>query len=182
MLKSAYTGIKWVDPSATVVTGGTAPAPDAADGTDYQPATWLKGLYARGAKRYFDAVGHHPAAYPFNPLEPHSWNAYTQTQVLHDVMASHNDGAKKVWGTEIGAPTGTGERVLTERQQAQWVYDYYIGWNTILAPITGPLIWMPLRDAGTDPTRRTDNMGLVHHDRTPKPAYNTFYFIMATGV
>jgi hypothetical protein len=182
MLKSAYAGIKWVDPSATVVTGGTAPAPDAADGTEYQPETWLQGLYARGAKGFFDAVGHHPAAYPFNPLEPHSWNAYTQTQVLHDVMAAHGDGAKKVWGTEVAAPTGTGDRVLTETQQAQWVRDYYIGWNTVLRSITGPLVWMPLRDAGSDPSAREDNMGLIHRDRTPKPAYNTYRFIMAAGV
>jgi hypothetical protein len=182
MVKSAYTGIKWVDPGATVVTGGTAPAPDAADGTDYQPVTWLKDLYARGGKGYFDAVGHHPAAYPFNPLEPHPWNAYTQTQDLHDVMASHGDAAKKVWGTEVAAPTGTGDRVLTETQQAKWVRDYYIGWNTVLRPITGPLIWMPVRDAGTDLSAREDNMGLLHHNRTPKPAYDTFRFVMAAGV
>ena len=182
MLKSAYSAIKWVDPSATVITGATAPAPDAADGTDYSPETWLNGLYARGAKRYFDAVGHHPASFTTNPLEPHSWNAYTQTQVLHDVMALHNDGAKKVWGTEVAAPTGWSERALTEAQQARWVYDYYIGWNTILRPITGPLIWMPVRDAGHDLTVRTDNMGLLHHDGTPKPAYDTYRSIMATGV
>ena len=50
MLKSAYPAIKWADPAATVVTGGTAPAPDAADGTEYQPETWLKGLYREGRR------------------------------------------------------------------------------------------------------------------------------------
>jgi hypothetical protein len=182
MLKSAFGGIKWADPFATVITGGTAPAPDAPDGTEYEPATWLRGLYARGAKGSFDAVGHHPTAYPFNPLEPHSWNAYTQTQVLHDVMASHGDGAKKVWGTEVAAPTGTGDDVLTEAQQAQWVRDYYIGWNTVLRSVTGPLIWMPLRDAGTDLNAREDNMGLIRRNRSLKPAYDTYRFVMAAGV
>ena len=97
-------------------------------------------------------------------------------------MAAHGDGAKKVWGTEIAAPTGTGDRVLTEAQQAQWVRDYYLGWNTELRSITGPLIWMPLRDAGTDAAAREDNMGLIHRNRVPKPGYDAFRFIMALGV
>jgi hypothetical protein len=182
LLKASYPAIKGADPDATVITGGTAPAPDAADHTDYQPETWLRGLYARGAKNFFDAVGHHPAAYPFNPLEPHDWNAYTQTLVLHEVMTARGDGAKKVWGTEIGAPSGTNERALTEARQAQWVRDYHLGWNTMLGGITGPLIWMPLRDAGTDLAAREHNMGLVRRDWSQKPSYLMYRFIMAVGV
>ena len=102
MLKSAYVSIKSVDPTATVVTGGTAPAPDAADGTEYTPETWLRALYSNGARGFFDAVGHHPYAFPVNPLEPHPWNAYTQVAVLHVVMTAAGDGNKKIWGTEMG--------------------------------------------------------------------------------
>ena len=35
-----------------------------------------------------------------------SWNAFTQTKDLHDIMVQNGDGAKKIWGTEAGAPTG----------------------------------------------------------------------------
>ncbi|MGZ4674989.1 MAG: beta-xylosidase [Acidimicrobiia bacterium] len=182
MLKASYAGIKFADPSATVITGGTAPAPDAADGSDYRPETWLRGLYARGAGNSFDAVGHHPYAFPFNPLEPESWNTFTMTTTLHDIMAAHGDGAKKVWGTEMGAPTGTDEQTLTENQQAQWVHDYFIGWNTTLRDITGPLVWMPLRDAGTNIANRWDNMGLLYNNGFPKPAYLWFKAVMAQGV
>ena len=182
LLKAAYRSIKFVDPHATVVTGGTAPAPDAADGSDYQPETWLKGLYARGAKGSFDAVGHHPANYPGNPLEPHPWNAYTNTTKLHDIMTMYGDGAKKVWGTETAAPTGTSSQALTEAKQAEHLRDYYLGWNTQLRGITGPLIWMPLRDAGTDRAARDENMGLVHRDYSPKPSYTMFKLAMAAGV
>jgi hypothetical protein len=182
LLKASYAAIKGADPAATVITGGTAPAPDAPDHTDYQPVTWLRGLYARGAKGSFDAVGHHPAAYPFNPLEPHDWNAYTQTLALHAVMTERGDGAKKVWGTEIGAPSGTADRALTEAKQAQWVHDYHLGWNTILAGLTGPLIWMPLRDAGTDLSAREQNMGLLRRDRSAKPSYSMYRWIMIAGV
>jgi hypothetical protein len=182
MLKSAYQGVHFVDPLATVVTGGTAPAPDAADGTDYSPATWLRDLYARGAKGFFDAVGHHPYMFPTNPLEAHPWNAFTQTLVLRQIMVDNGDAAKKIWGTEMGAPTGTATDVLSEAQQAQWVHDYYLGWNTSYASFTGPLIWMELRDSGTNLADKWQNMGLLHHDRTPKPAYAMYLQITTTGV
>lgn len=182
MLKSAYSGIKSADPSATVITGGTAPAPDAADGTDYQPETWLRGLYARGAKGSFDAVGHHPYSFPVNPLEAHSWNAFTQTATLHNVMTANGDGSKRVWGTEMGAATGTDSGVLTEAQQAQWVRDYYRGWNTTFRDITGPLIWMQLRNSGTNPAKKWENLGLQHRDRRVKPAYGVFQEVMRVGV
>ena len=88
MVKSAYAAIKAADPDATVLTGGTAPAPDAADGSDYQPTTWLRMLYDRGAGGSFDGVASHPYAYPFSPLTDKDWNAYRQTEYLHDVMAA----------------------------------------------------------------------------------------------
>ena len=97
-------------------------------------------------------------------------------------MTENGDGAKKVWGTEIGAPSGTDERALTEAEQAQWVRDYHLGWNTMLGAITGPLIWMPLRDAGTDLGARDQNMGLLRRDRSEKPSYVAYRMIMAAGV
>ena len=182
MLKASYTAIKAVDPNATVVTGGTAPAPNAADGTEYTPETWLRGLYARGARGYFDAVGHHPYMFPTNPLDAHWWNAFTQTQTLYDVMVANGDGAKKVWGTEMGAPTGTDPEALTETQQVQWVQDYYRGWNTTFRAFTGPLVWFELHDEGTNIANRWDNLGLQRLDRTPKPAYAAYQQVMGSGV
>ena len=79
---------------------------DAADSTDYEPTTWLQGLYARGAGGYFDGVAHHPYSFPCDPLTNAVWNSFTQTPVLYFVMAANGDGNKKVWGTEVGAPTG----------------------------------------------------------------------------
>ncbi len=182
MLKSAYVSIKSVDPTATVVTGGTAPAPDAADGTEYTPETWLRALYSNGARGFFDAVGHHPYAFPVNPLEPHPWNAYTQVAVLHVVMTAAGDGNKKIWGTEMGGPTGTDAGTLSEAQQSQWVHDYYLGWNTTYGEFTGPLIWMEIRDRGTNIGDKWQNMGLLRHNGQAKPAYAAFQQVMRSGV
>ena len=75
-------------------------------------------------------MAHHPYSFPTNPLEAHDWNAYTQTQTIYDVMVAHGDAAKKVWGTEMGAPTGTASKAVSETTQAQFVRDYFTGWNT----------------------------------------------------
>ncbi len=182
MLMSAYVAAKAADPATTILTGGTAPAPDAADGTEYSPLTWLRDLYARGAHGYFDGVGHHPYMFPTNPLDAHDWNAFTQTQMLYDVMVANGDAAKKVWGTEMGAPTGTDPQALTEAQQTQWVHDYYLGWNTTFRAFTGPLIWFQLRDAGSNIANRWENLGLEHVDGTAKPGYAAYQQVMSGGV
>jgi hypothetical protein len=177
MVKSAYAAIKAADPEATVLTGGTAPAPDAADGSEYQPTTWLRMLYDRGVGGSFDGVAHHPYAYPYSPLTDKDWNAYRQTEFLHDVMAAHGDGAKKVWGTEMGSPTGTGPKDLTEAGQSQAVRDYFQGWwNGKFRAFTGPLIWFRLRDEGTNPADQ--NFGLLRRDRSEKPAFGVFQGVM----
>jgi hypothetical protein len=175
MVKSAYVAIKAADPAAVVLTGGTAPAPDAADGSDYEPTTWLEKLYARGAGGYFDGVAHHPYAYPFSPLTDKEWNAYKQTEFLHRIMTAHGDGAKKVWGTEMGAPTGSSSKALSESGQARHVRDYFEGWwNGRFRSFTGPLVWFQLRDAGSNTGNVSDNFGLQRRNRSPKASWGTF--------
>jgi hypothetical protein len=177
MVKSAYAAIKAADPDATVLTGGTAPAPDAADGTEYKQTTWLQLLYDNGAGGSFDGVAMHPYAYPYYVLTDKEWNAYRQAEFIHNIMAAHGDGAKKVWGTEMGAPTGTEAKDLTEAGQAQQVRDYYQGWwNGRFRSFTGPLIWFRLRDEVSNPAAQ--NFGLLRLDRSAKPAYAVFRGLM----
>ena len=78
--------------------------------------------------------------------------------------------------------TGTASGTLTEAQQAQWVHDYYLGWNTTFASFTGPLVWMQLRDSSTDLTSKWENLGLQHHDGQPKPGYAAYQQLMTSGV
>src|SRR4051812_19467486 len=177
MVKSAYTAIKAADPDATVITGGTAPAPDARDGSDYDQTTWLRMMYDRGVGGYFDAVGMHPYAFPFSPLVDKPWNSNRETGYIHDIMVAHGDGAKKVWGTEMGAPSGTGAKDLTEAGQAAQGDLYFTGWwNGTFRSFTGPLVWYRLRDEGTNAADQ--NFGLLRNDRSPKPAFDTFRSVM----
>ena len=61
---------------------------------------------------FLDAVAHHPYQYPNRPTSPEPTNVFLQTERIHDLMVSFGDGAKQIWGTEVGAPTrgALGER------------------------------------------------------------------------
>jgi hypothetical protein len=182
LLKRAYVSFKEADPTALVLAGGTSPAPDDPNRRDMSPLTFLRKIYQYGGKGFFDAVAHHPYSFPCNPLQAADWNAFTQTRFLRDEMVRQGDGAKRIWGTEHGAPTAQntgacaqGPNVsVTEAQQAQWVRDYMRGWHHDWAAWTGPLIWFQIRDNGTNPTYFDDHFGLLRRDFSPKPAYHEF--------
>lgn len=70
--------------------------------------TFLTGAYAAAAGQpMFDALSTHPYAFPELPAtqNPKSggWNL---TPAVRKVMTDNGDGAKAVWFTEFGAPTG----------------------------------------------------------------------------
>ena len=167
-------------------------------------ATGARGRNRTGTRRHLCAPGHVPDELPAQdlpvrrqgllrrlrpppvlvPVQPAarrpSWNAFTQTKDLHDIMVQNGEGAKKIWGTEAGAPTGAnlgncGEigKSVTEAQQAQFVADYLKGWNTDFGSFTGPFVWYQIRDNGTDPMNYDDHLGLLHQDWSEKPAYRT---------
>lgn len=181
MLRAAYAAIKADDAGATVLAGATSPAPDDPRGRDVAPVTFLAGIYANGGRGSFDAFSHHPYTYPDSPLVDAPWNAFTQTARLHQVMVDHGDGAKKIWGTESGAGTGTGSKSVSATRQAQLLRDYYAGWNTWYRSFTGPLLWFTVRDASPDPNTVTDNFGILRRDFQPKPARATLVAVLRGG-
>lgn len=172
--------IKAVDRDATVLTGGTAPAADTPDGSDIAPVTFVRGLYARGAKNAFDAVAHHPYAFQY-PLDTDApWNAWKTTEWIHQVMAANGDGHKQVWGTEVGAPTGTDPGfAVSEAQQAAVINEQLRAWSRW--PFTGPLLVFSMRDTGDDPRVWVLNMGLVRRDFSAKPALATLTALTTGG-
>lgn len=157
MLKDAYPKIKAADPSAVVVTGGTSPGWDAPDGSQMLPLTFVKGIYANGGKGYFDAVAHHPYSFPYSPTLQQSWNSFQQSKDIYNYMASQGDGAKKVWGTEFGFPTGTNSKAVTEQQQGDLTVEGLEAWENF--SFHGPIFVYSLRDVGTNLDSTYDNMG-----------------------
>ncbi|GAC1587887.1 MAG: hypothetical protein NVS3B21_03180 [Acidimicrobiales bacterium] len=171
LLVAASAAVHGADPSATVISAGLAPEADALP-SSLSPRTFLDSLYGAGAGPSFDAVGIHPYDYPYGPAAVGPWNQWQSLPATQQVLAKHGDGAKKIWGTEYGAPTGTNAAAVTETAQATTFVQAYGDW--IALPFTGPLFWYAHRDSGTDLADTESNFGLLRNDWSPKPAYGAF--------
>jgi hypothetical protein len=175
MLKSAYVSIKHKDPGATVVAGGIAPC----NSTNGIIATqWLRDLYADGAGGYFNAVGDHPYTFSLGggtAAVSTVWNVDpTSPVILRSIMVAHGDRAKKIWGTEFGAPSvDPALPSLNEAVQANMIVQAYRLWKTY--SWVGPLLTYTLQDpASPDPANYGDWFGLLRSDGSPKPAFGSF--------
>lgn len=166
MLRDSYAAIKAVEPNATVISGGLAPAYN--DGINIAPVTFLQDIYADGAQGSFDAVGFHGYCYPALPDDYESWSGWSQMDQtslsIRSVMAANGDSAMKVWVTEVGAPSagphGVGTRVQAE-EVTQAVQ------NALSTSWIGQLFIYNYQDSATNP----DSFGLLNADGTPKPAW-----------
>jgi polysaccharide biosynthesis protein PslG len=177
MLRQAYTAIKRVDPSATVVSAGLSPygAYGVSDSRGMNPLTFLSQMYASGAQGAMDAVGWHPYNFP-RGLGYFPWSGWSQmfatSPSARSIMTANGDGKKKIWATEWGAPTGTATQAVSEAAQARLI-------TAAVAKLTtwswaGPSFLYSFRDHGTDPSDYMENFGIIRHDWTAKPAYSAF--------
>jgi polysaccharide biosynthesis protein PslG len=176
LLKLAYPAIKSADRYAAVVTGGLSPATDGS--RDLSPKTFLTDLYTDGARGSFDAVGYHPYSYPYAPMYPAAWNTFYETPAFHAVMTKYGDGAKRVWGTEFGFPTGTNSKAVGVNQQASDLVDAIRQWKAWT--FTGPIIVFTVRDASSDQTNLDANMGMLYVNRVQKPAFGAIRSVANT--
>ncbi len=118
-----------------------------------------------------DAVSIHPYSFPALPSNSStaSWNTFYRLRNAHDIMVNNGDGAKKIWLTEFGTPTGPGGDAVSEQQQAAIIAD---GLTTARSfDYLGPLFVYEIRDGATGTANIEDNFGLLHTDRSAKPAY-----------
>ncbi|MGW1045793.1 sugar-binding protein [Streptomyces sp. NPDC002547] len=163
LLKAASTAIKAANPSVPVL----GPA------VGNLSTSWLETTFQKGALSYVDAVIAHPYNWPASAdgLGP-------QITALKSLVRTYNGGADKpVWITELGWPTGTNVRAVSEIDQArntakaaaiamyQGVAKYYL---------------YDFVDDGDDPANPEHNFGLVHSGAsalgayTPKPAFTAW--------
>jgi hypothetical protein len=185
LLKAAYPAVKAADPTATVVLGGLSPA--VTNGVDIAPVEFLNRLYAAGIKGSFDALGHHPYSWSYDnyPGAQLNWSAWYQMYgtptSLRSLMIANGDGAKKIWATEMGAPTNgpSSEWPLSEAAQATYVTRAVNAWRTY--DWAGPLMWYAARDQGTSTVTRENFFGIIRYDFRPKAAYWAFAAAVGAG-
>jgi hypothetical protein len=99
LLQSAYTHIKGADPDATVLGGAIV----------FNDLPFLKGMYAAGARGFFDALSLHPYNQGHDPAWTQlgrEWFSFTRTVTdMERTMAEHGEPNKPIWITEMGWST-----------------------------------------------------------------------------
>jgi hypothetical protein len=95
-------------------------------------------------------------------------------------MTANGDSAKKIWGTEWGAPTGgpSGSGFVSEAVQAAHITEAYRLFASY--PWTGPLFVYNFHDNGTDTSTKENFFGMLRYDWSQKPGYAA-YRAAATG-
>lgn len=179
--KAAYSAIKSVCASCTVISNGLAEWGRYVDGTT-NPVRFLELEYAAGLKGSFDELGWHPylynnnwtAAQMLSLTDP--WSGMAQLGTLSPsaraLMIVNGDGAKKITATEWGAPSDdasdgfTGG--VTPAEQANLMTQGIAWWKQ--QSWAGDLIAYEYQDIANSSTDSECHFGLVDYNGTPKPA------------
>jgi hypothetical protein len=141
LLKAAYPAIKGVQPGATVVAAGLSPMAG-----DAGPPAFLTAMYAAGAEGYFDAANMHPYVNP-GGLAADSNNGWSDVARVHQIMVDHGDGGKKIWMTEVGAPTSDTPDGVSQQEQAHEITDVLAA--AARTGYSGPAFVYSIRDVDT---------------------------------
>jgi polysaccharide biosynthesis protein PslG len=195
LLKATYQSIKLADPGAMVVSGGMGPLDSSQ--LSINQLDFLEGMYRAGAKNYFDALGFHPYSFPALPSYTVSWSSWSMMAVLprnlRSIMIANNDGLKKIWITEYGAPTNGPGALATlsnfnfnaspdhvdEAFQAQTLSDAISEYKT--TPWLSAFFWYSYQDLGTSSSTNENFYGLIRFNGTKKPAFYAYKDAIASG-
>ena len=190
LLHRTYQAIHAVDADAVVLGGGLAPAGGASESANAvnfwtRVYDWNKAQGRQGSAQLFDGLAHHPVLYPENPLAPENatadWNAFHQTLLIHQLMADPayggptKDGAKRIWATEAGFPTGCGlTGCITLADAATRVPAQLDKWIDDWGSFTGPFLFHQLQEQ-PGVTGIEHYFGFVRTNWSPKnPMYSSF--------
>lgn len=169
LLRTAYSAVKQVAPGETVISAGLSPT-GTLPGSFIAPVEFLEQMYRYGARGSFDAVGWHPytPVADFGITEAdNAWTQMSETPIsARSVMESNGDAGKKIWATEFGVSTISGE--ASDDLQADTLSRAVRLWATY--DFAGPLIIFNYRDRNVALDDPNSHYGIVRYDDTPKPA------------
>lgn len=162
LLIKSYRAIKEVDPTAEVLGISTA-------GIDFK---FIERMLAKQT--------------PFDVLTIHPYRKVLDDQAFIDDLKKVSDLVKlpdgrrrPVWLTEMGWATHVAHHVLgqdfqpsPQRVQAELIARSYL--CSLVSGVEPRTFWYDFRNDGEDPFYFEHNMGIVHRDFRPKPAYQAF--------
>jgi hypothetical protein len=182
------TTFSYVKVAADVASTADTGTADSGTGTNIDPRMFAHGVYGNGGRDYFDAYAHHPYTWPFPPNQddsiafgsynPNQWNTMVQTRRIREIMVTYGDSAKRIWATEVGAPSRdasptyptTGHQNFvshaTLATRINEIFDYWFALEG-----AGPLIWYQHRNQASEPlgTNTEGGFGIVYNSGTDKP-------------
>lgn len=162
-------------------------------GNNIDPRMFAHALYGNGGRNYFDAIGHHPYTWPWPPNQdesiaigsynPNQWNTMVQTKRIREIMVAYGDSAKKIWATEVGAPSRntapfhpTSTNFISHATLATrigQIFDYWHGMPTVGDPgWAGPILWYQHRNQSSEPLSDANTeggFGMRYNDGSAKP-------------
>lgn len=102
-LREAYLRAKAADPNCIIVSAGLAVNGGMGD-LAMDDVQFLRGMYAAGARAYFDVLGSHPYGFAYAPEDNTSnpIHCFRRVEEHRAVMVQHGDGVKPIWLTEFG--------------------------------------------------------------------------------
>lgn len=174
MLATCYPAIKAV--RSTVQVGGPAlSGAEITSGNTTSVSDYVTGIYAAGAKNFFDFLSLHAYAPNLRWLEPGDpvWHSRQRILEARNIMVANGDSNKLIWMTEIGADTGG--TVYTPHTQAsaeRFVREVYDDLST--RDYIGPVFWYSYQDRNTGSAQNEDNFGLRTSAGLRKFAYEEF--------
>jgi hypothetical protein len=172
LLRPAATALRAAHPTATILSGGVAPANGA-------ELTYLLSIVDSGGLGPVDGVAVHPYSYPNSPSDGSS--AFSRLPTIHDALVGRGLATVKVWATEVGAPTGRSRLAVSDGLQAVSITQAFARWSSpAWRSWTGALLWYSWRDLGTNPADAEQNFGLLREDGTPKPSLGAYRDAVAT--
>jgi exo-beta-1,3-glucanase (GH17 family) len=160
-LKMVSPVIRQTNSQAKIISAGLTPS---------DPVSFVNGMYANGAKGYFDYLGYHPYTWPVGPDNTTNNRTFNMVQTLHQIMLANGDD-KHIMITEVGWPSTTESGGVTEQTQTTYidrvfkkimVDDYtYVDFACIY----------DFKDDGTSKTNPEQNFGILKYDYKKKPSF-----------
>ena len=171
LLIAGADAIHAANPKAVVMNGGLAPAGNVG-GVSIAPNDFVVQMYLAGISGHVDAISMHPYSFPYSPTTPEVWNPFYMLTYTHLIMSAFGDGALPIWGTEAGFGTGRDGQSVSQALQSIRMTQVVQAWQQL--PFAGNLFIYGYRDLAAGSSSVWDNMGLVRHDFSAKPAAAAF--------
>ncbi len=155
LLRTTHAAIKQADPAALVVGCATS-------GVDLD---FIRAVLDAGGGAWMDVISIHP-------YSGHESTDVTeergQIRRLRALLAEYRLNLP-IWVSEVGFQTSTNENGVSEAEQGGMLARTCL---TLFAEGIEVVINYDFVDDGNDPGEGEENFGVLHHNLSPKPAYN----------